>query len=392
MSGLLGLSGGKVPEGAKFAALVQEFGNKHVIVIDEIGNVESDVLALASDVLDSVMRVVLHLPPWHQFDGGFGGLAVLLAGDAGQLPPVRRSGYLLADPDSVGARSRRGVLLFREFTDVVKLKRRYRQRLQSEREVRYAELTVRMRDAALTIADYQFLESLAFEKLPEEAQFTFQSEDTLWLCAENTRVDERNAQLLGMVAVKRDAVILEALAHYPGLPGAGRSSHAFRSYVRHRFRCCVGARVTLTVNKLWGVDVVALGLMNGARGTVIGLTELAATESEGLVFVVAFPTYTGPRLFPDIDGSETWVPVGVEEIPCEVDAKVVRAGFPLRLAYSMTGHKSQGIGVERLGVDFSAAHMKPAKIPGWPFVVLTRAFLERTFASWTCHRSKVLPS
>jgi len=373
MSGLLGLSSGKVPEGTKFAALVQEFRNKHVLVIDEIGNVESDALALASDVLDSVMRVVLQLPPWHQFEGGFGGLAVLLAGDAGQLPPVRRGGYLLADPDTVGARSRRGVLLFREFTDVIKLKRRYRQRMRSEREVQYAELTVRMRDAALTVEDMQFLRRLSFEALTDEEQLTFQSEDTLWLCAENSRVDERNAQMLGMVAAKRDAIVLEAVAHYPGVPGAGRSGHAYRSYVRHRFRCCIGALVTLTVNKLWGVDVVPLGLMNGARGTIIGLTEIDSTDSETFAFVVAFPTYTGPQLFPSIEGSATWVPVGIEEIPCEVDAKVVRAGYPLRLAYSMTGHKSQGIGVERLGVDFSAAHMKPAKIPGWPFVVLTRA-------------------
>ena len=124
----------------------------------------------------------------------------------------------------------------------------------------------------------------------------------------------------------------------------------------------------------WGVDVVALGLMNGARGRVIGLVDVGAAGSEHLAFVISFPTYRGPLLFPDKEGSATWVPIGVEEIPCEVDAKVVRAGYPLRLAYSMTGHKSQGIGVERLGIDFAAAHMKPAKIQSWTFVVLTRAF------------------
>ena len=77
----------------------------------------------------------------------------------------------------------------------------------------------------------------------------FQSEDTLWLCAENVQADERNAQMLGMVAAMRDSLVLEAVAHYPDLPGAGRAGHAFRSCVRHRFRCCVGAWTTLTVNK-----------------------------------------------------------------------------------------------------------------------------------------------
>ena len=374
MSGLLGLSGGKVPEGAQFAALVQRFMGVHVLVIDEIGNVESDALALSSDVLDSVMRVVLQLPPCHQFNGGFGGLAVVLSGDLAQLPPVRRSGYLLADPELVGARRRRGVLLFHEFTDVVKLKRRYRQRMQSGREIQYAEMTVRMRDAALTVEDDQFLRGLSFETLSEEEQLAYQSEDTLWLSAENARVDNWNAQLLGMVATKRDEMVIEAAAHYPSLPGAGRSCHAFRSYVRHRFRCCRGAVVMLTVNKLWGVDVVPAGLMNGARGKVVGVMKIGAIDSGNLAFVVDFSSYTGQPFFPNIEGSATWVPVGVEEIPCEVDAKVVRAGYPLRLAYSVTGHKSQGLGVDRLGIDFTATHMKPAHLPGWPFTALTRAY------------------
>jgi len=110
MSGLLGLSGGKIPEGAKFAELVRRCENLQVLVVDEVGNVESDVYALASDIMDAVMRVVRRLPPSHIFEGGFGGVALMLAGDFAQLPPVRRGGYLLADPDLVGARCRRGGL------------------------------------------------------------------------------------------------------------------------------------------------------------------------------------------------------------------------------------------------------------------------------------------
>ena len=172
----------------------------------------------------------------------------------------------------------------------------------------------------------------------------------------------------------RDLFVFEAVARYPGLPGAERSGHALQSHVRRRFRCCAGVWVAPAANALRGADVVALGLMNGARGRVIGVAEVGAAGSQDVAFVISFPTYRGPLLFPAQEGSATWVPIGIEEIACDVDAKVVRAGYPLRLAYSMTGHKSQGIGVERLGIDFAAAHMKPAKIPGWPFVVTTRAF------------------
>ena len=91
--------------------------------------------------------------------------------------------------------------------------------------------------------------------------------------------------MLGMVAARRGSPAIEVTVHDAGLPGAGRSSHAFRSYVRHRCRCCVGAWVTLTVNKLWAVYAVPFGLMNGARGRAIGLVEVGPAGSDDLAFV-----------------------------------------------------------------------------------------------------------
>ena len=53
----------------------------------------------------------------------------------------------------------------------------------------------------------------------------------------------------------------------------------------------MGAWVTLVANELWGVDVVALGLMNGARGRVIGVAEVGAAGSQDVAFVISFVSF-----------------------------------------------------------------------------------------------------
>ena len=83
---------------------------------------------------------------------------------------------------------------------------------------------------------------------------------------------------------------LAARAPLHGEPGPASSGHvvvrceARHSHGRGEFRkaedsrnvhkathLCVGARVMLTQNRLWGVGTVPLGLMNGARGIVVAI-------------------------------------------------------------------------------------------------------------------------
>ena len=49
--------------------------------------------------------------------------------------------------------------------------------------------------------------------------------------------------------------------------------------MRKALHLCVGARVMLGVNKIWGVSTVPFGLMNGARGVVAAIL-YAAREAE----------------------------------------------------------------------------------------------------------------
>ena len=92
----------------------------------------------------------------------------------------------------------------------------------------------------------------------------------LWLCAENADAGARNGRKLGQLAINSDAPI----ARYDSM----RSSESAKSLKPDEFRglrtvkhLALGSPVMLTSDKIYGVEAVLPGLMNGARGVVVGL-------------------------------------------------------------------------------------------------------------------------
>ena len=151
-------------------------------------------------------------------------------------------------------------------------------------------------------------------------------------------------------------VVVRCEARHSQGRGECRKADEFRN-VYKATHLCIGARVMLSQNRLWGVPTVPLGLMNGARGVVGAIlyvapgadpvdgsvlagngypSSTAGSYPRGLgacqlpdLLVVHFPAYEGPACFADLP--RTWVPILCAEVAhARTKSGMMRAGLPLR--------------------------------------------------------------
>ena len=82
--------------------------------------------------------------------------------------------------------------------------------------------------------------------------------------------------------------------------------------------------------------------------------------------IIHFPNYTGPQFFLD-ENKKNWIPINPLVIYSK-EAGASRRQFPIRLAYAMTSHKTQGETLHKGIVDIG----KNEKNLGSTFVQLSR--------------------
>lgn len=281
--------------------------NCKILAVDEISmlNVE------AFEYINEVLREV------RECNEPFGGIQVIFIGDFFQLPPVEKDGeirhYCFDSPiwNKLGLKN-------------VVLKKNYRQN-----EENFIIALAHMRENCLETKDIQLLKTRCVED---------ENSDILHIFSTNEEANRYNLAKFNMIEEPARIFVAED-GVYRGTKFVKDGFTESESYILEIFsRNCraekeialkLGARVMLLVNMDFNK-----GLINGACGVIEGFNQDTITIKFDNGIVSSIPKHTFEYYYNDRVVAE-------------------RSQFPLRLAYGITIHKSQGMTLDRLVVDCS---------------------------------------
>ena len=296
--------------------LVKRFERTSVLLIDEVSMLRPEIL----DMVDEVARAM------KRNNEPFGGMQVVLSGDFFQLPPVVRDGREDAFADSARAW---GTGDFR----ICYLTEQYRQE-----GGRLLDILNDIRDGEISLDSQEALESRMPQSEEEVVFDEAQEQEAVVLHTHNVNVDKRNVEELQKI--EGESAVYDMVT-----TGRANIVESLKKSVLapEHLELKVGARVMFVKNNQ------EQDYVNGTLGEVIDI------DGE-------FP------VIKTNDGREiTAHPVSWETTD---DNKVLGAvtQVPLRLAWAITIHKSQGMSLDAVEVDLSRAFA-----PGQGYVALSRA-------------------
>ncbi len=321
----------RIGHGSKAAA---RWRRCSTLFIDEISMLDGTILDKLNEIAKSVRGNALP----------FGGMQVVCTGDFFQLPPVSQRLVFCFETEAwrstIGSNAYCLTTIFRQQDDAfIRILREMRVGIVS----RKTEETLRALDVVQTSSD----------DLIEYTQ----------LCPRNDDCDRINqmhmAQLSG-----REHVYHATDWHAPGEDAVFESFH----------KSCA-ALPALTLKK--GAQVILLqntdlegGLVNGARGVVLGFMNESSTEGECVQVKADSETFVPYVRFITVHQHKTECAVPCTEFVIEREGKKIatRRQIPLKLAWSISIHKSQGMTIPRLSVS-----MKGVFEYGQAYVALSRA-------------------
>lgn len=319
-----GLGFGFLSPGESKAALRQEkiLTKRPLIIIDEISMVRRDVFAAISEVLRKTLN---SRKP-------FAGLQILCFGDTGQLPPVvvesEKRFFDKSSPMFFSA----PVFSEAEFLHL-ELTKVYRQSSRA-----FVEFLSRVRDNSCLPEDIE-----AFNKRVEvcDTDDVSESENTIVLCMTNRNADTVNHTQYSKLTTPEHVYYAKVSGNFP--------EREFPTLDALRLK--VGAKVVVLRNSGDGKWV------NGTQA------QISRLEKQGVWIRIG---ETEHELKP-----ETWEKFkyvdGAHGIRKTVDGSFTQ--YPVKLAWAITVHKSQGMTLERFHLDLST----PPFIHGQLYVALSRA-------------------
>ena len=303
-------------EGEHLMKLQQSLGNMKYLIIDEMSMVGRKLFGQVDQRLHQAFP--------HQSHQVLGGCSCLLFGDFGQLPQVmdlplytKTTSSTLSD---IGSNS------YQSFQHAVVLDQIMRQSGQDPSQALFRDILLHLRDGEVTEDDWTHLMSRTPAHITDTSEFT----NALQLFPTIEAVVEHNVTKLHDCG-QRVATIK---AVHSG-PNTAKASSDDASGLEPVVCLAKGARVMLSSN-LW----VDMGLVNGAMGTVQALCykQGQAPPSLPVAVTVLFDHYSGPTL------SDGTVPITPLRRSWSLSGgSCSRLQLPLKLAWAVTIHKSQGL-------------------------------------------------
>jgi len=232
-------------------------GKLQLLIIDEISMVSCNILLQIHNRLCEIKGVT----------DPFGGISVIVFGDLFQLPPVLQPFVFKPGNDIIAnlTGSLWRLFFYKELEEIMRQKD----------DMDFALLLNRIRTAKHTDEDITFLKSREIDENNQNYP-----KDTLHVFAQNKAVDRYNDFMLDALETTKVTIIAvdkkpAALAKYDV-----NTDSRFTGGLASVLRMAVEAKVMLIRN----IDVMD-GLVNGAQGTIVGMTQ---SGSEVAVILVQF--------------------------------------------------------------------------------------------------------
>jgi hypothetical protein len=278
----------------KNKSAVANIKNTEILVIDEISMLSADII----EILDKVFKSI------KKSDKIFGGIQIIFTGDFYQLPPVQGDHCFLSDVWQN--------LKFQTIT----LTGKYR-----FTDNTYAELMDRVRIGKHSMEDIELLNTryYAYKELnisEMEIQPTF-------VYTTNVNVDNHNLHELEKLTNEFVTYVAIDNCYDP------ESLNILKGLAPTEIKLKIGAQIMITAN-----ICVTEGLANGTRGVIQFLddTYIKIKILNGQSVCIERHTYTYKNSSKEI---------------------YTREQFPIKLAWSMTVHKSQGASIDLAIIDLS---------------------------------------
>ena len=311
-------------EGKRLQTIQQMLAAVDYIIIDEMSMVGRKMFGQ----VDRRLRQVFP----ERSEELFGGRSCLLTGDWGQLPPVMD--LPLYTTVSRTELSDLGTIDYHLFDHAVVLDRVMRQAGQDADQECFRNLLLRLRNAELTVEDWKYLMTRTAGEVGDTKSF----DEALRLYPTIEAVAEHNVAKLR--ASGQPIAVLRAV--HTG-PGASKATLDDAGGLEPVICIAHGARVMLSAN-LW----VEVGLVNGALGTVEAICYEGDQRPPDLPIAVTvkFDSYSGPTL---PDGTVPITPL--RRTWFSTTKQCSRLQIPLKLAWAVTIHKSQGLTLDKAVID-----------------------------------------